>query len=173
MFKFCFSFLLLLLALAVDGCGGEKIPLQSSDVPEGNATCESHAFNVVVLLSSINARDLERDYSPLWDPSTNAVNEATAKIANYLQGLHSDNTLQAQEVSQMRARLKKTVCQAAGITFDGHKAILLNCLSSGSSITLPWRKQYLKVHDGGSHFWNIIYLPDSGSFINLEINGWA
>jgi hypothetical protein len=169
----CFSLFLFLSALAVGGCGGGKIPLQRSDVPQGNTECESHAFSEVVVLSSANARALEPHFSPLWDASTNNVNDATAKIADYLRQLHSDNAMRAQEISQIRARLKKTVCQAVGITFEGQKAVLLNCLPLDSSLIEPWRKTYLKVYDGGSHFWNVIYLPGSDSFVNFEINGWA
>ena len=173
MVKLCFFLLLLSAALAVNGCGGAKIPLQASVMSEGNVACESHAFSGVVLLSQDNASYLKKHFSTLWDPSANAVNEATSKIEDYLRQVRPDNPWQVEDLSEIRARLSKTVCQAVGITFEGHKAILLNCLPAKNSFTQSWRDRFIEVFDGGAHYWNVIYIPESGSFVNLQINGVA
>src|SRR4051812_17238146 len=75
----------LLSAMAVCGCNGAKIPSQTSALPERSAICESRVFSGVVLLSPDDAEELQKHFSPLWNPSTNAVNEATSKIENHLR----------------------------------------------------------------------------------------
>jgi len=148
------------------------MPLQTSVMPGGNVACENHVFSGVVLLSSDSAEYL-KNFLPLWNPSTDVVNEATSKIGDYLRQVHPDNSWQAQDISEICGRLPKTVCQAVGITFEGHKAILLNCLPANHSFTRSWREHFIKVFDGGARYWNIIYIPESGSFVELEINGIA
>jgi|GEM_PF-6183757 len=170
MVKLCFSFLLLSAALVISGCDGMKVPRKTSGQ---NVSCENHIFNAVVLLAPENATYLEKHFATLWNPSTNIVNEATGKIENYLRHLHPEKSWQVQELAEIRVRLPKTVCQAVGITFEGHEAILLNCLPAEGAFTNFWRDRFIKVFDGGAHYWNVIYIPESGSFVNLKINGMA
>jgi hypothetical protein len=163
--------LLMLATLVTGGCGGAKIPNQPASF-RSNTVCENHAFSGVVLLAPENVKSAEKDFSPLWSPPSSLVEEATDKIPDYLRNVPAVNAGQAQELREIRERLPKTFCQTVGVTFEGKKAILLNCLASRNSyITNHWQQHFIKVYDGGSHFWNIVYLPENRSFTNLDING--
>ena len=172
MVKTRFPFLLLLVAIVTGGCGGAKVPNQHAAF-QSNVICENHAFDGIVLLAPENVKSMAKNFLPLWSPASNIVDEATVKIPNYLRDAAAVDAWQAQDLREIRERLPKTFCQAVGITFEGKKVILLNCLASRNSyITNHWQEHFIKVYDGGSRYWNVVYVPESGSFTNLEINGW-
>jgi len=114
---------------------------------------------------------------PTWDPPEAAVSQSKEQLPAFLN--HVDTTslpyplyadVFAKELPGLIKRLPTTVCQIVGVTYEGHKGLLLNCLPMNHSFSKNWREQFANVHDGGPRFWSVVYLPDEQRFAHLHID---
>jgi len=134
-------------------------------------------FAGTVILSAeahnTNGSYLRTSFFPLWNPTTNDVAEAVKRLSTYLKdgdGQQFSHPRYATELPGIREGLPKTLCQFVGVTFDGRKGILLNCIPPDTRRAEKWRESYIKVFDGGPQYWSIIYIPDERKFTQLRVD---
>jgi hypothetical protein len=115
-----------------------------------------------------------QDTLPLWSPSTNLVIEVLNQIPEYLQHANKDPLVRPAYYKQLvpaKERLPKSICQVAGITFQGRKGILLNFLpAEEANAHSDWRKQFINVYDGGPRWWSVVYLEEEKKFKALHFD---
>jgi hypothetical protein len=116
------------------------------------------------------SKHLGRDVEPLWTPPTNVVREALNQLPSYLLSTNKGplaHPLYAEKCLPAKENLPESTCQAAGVTFEGQKGVLLNFLPTGRPFTSDWRKHFIKVYDRGPRYWSVIYLNEEKKFTAL------
>jgi len=107
----------------------------------------------------------------LWNPSTNLVAEAIRRLPAYLQSVQTNGSAgYTNQLPGIRERLPNTGCQIVRVTLEKRKAILLNCFPLNHGFSKGWKQHFIKVYDGGSKWWSVVYLPDEKEFTRLRVD---
>jgi hypothetical protein len=51
---------------------------------------------------------------------------------------------------------------------EKRKGILLNCFPLSHRWSEGWKERFVRVYDGGSKWWSVVYLPDEKEFSRLR-----
>ncbi len=141
----------------------------------GTSVTDTGLVEYVVLLAESTGGNwgVPGHLAPLWNPTTNDVVEALNQLPDYLQHARSQPSAHpayAEKLPLLREWLPQTICQNVGVTFDGRKGILLNCIPSHSQMSAGWKERFIKVYDGGPRWWSVVYLPEERKFTRLHID---
>jgi hypothetical protein len=81
--------------------------------------------------------------------------------------------LSAADVAQNYKRdISHIARQYGGIVVSGHKLIYVNGFSTDSSLVRDsWRRDAVRVCDGGPNFFGVEYDPANGTFTDFAFNG--
>lgn len=112
-------------------------------------------------------------YAPLWTPTTNEAAKAITLLPEFLIETANDESLYvsySKESKSVLERLPKTVCQAVGVTVEGKRGILMNFLPKEGLLSHRWESSFVRVSDGGSEWWSVVYLPAERRFTGLWID---
>ena len=165
---------MLLVCVAVCGCSGTKPPHQQPQTAVQANELNSHSFASTALLVAEKCRSqyLQVEYSPLWNPPSNAVDHALNELPAFLLKAGTSPLAHAHydQVPNLQKRLPQTVCQVVGVTLNNEKAILLNCLPKPARWDHRWKEDFIKFYDGGPAYWSVVYLPDEHRFTRLRID---
>jgi hypothetical protein len=157
------------------GCSLNAGELEHIEQTSSNSLNAVFAGTVILSAETHNTNrsSLRTSFFPLWNPTTNDVTEAAKRFSIYLKdgdGQPFSHPRYAMELPGIRERLPKTLCQFVGVTFDGRKGILLNCIPPDTRRAKKWRESYVKVFDGGPQYWSVIYIPDERKFTQFQID---
>jgi hypothetical protein len=164
--QFALSVFLLICVVTV-GCSTSESGRRDTISKEGGLLQPEHVKLAGLVIFSdtqqVVSKHLGRVVGPLWTPSTNSVWEAVNQLPSYLL---SRKSFSAKE------NLSKSFCQAAGITFEGRRGILLNFLPAdgANGMSFGWREHFIKVYDGGPRWWSVIYLSEEKEFTALHFD---
>ncbi len=166
-----------LMIILASGCS-EPRPV-SHATPEDTKTeyPKSAPFADSVVFSSKQIPSLREYFNPTWDPPKEAVAKALEQLPEFLNHAGAETfpsiwsvKAYVNELPGLAERMPTTVCQIVGVTFEGRKGILLNCLPVNGSLVAGWREHFVKVYDGGPRYWSVVYLPDEQKFTRLYID---
>ncbi len=114
------------------------------------------------------------EYSlPLWNPTTNDVIVALNALPEFLGEVANaplGERLYPNELPGVQERMPNTVCQIVGITLNGQRALLLNCLPHAHQSRRGWNEEFITVFDGGPRWWSVVYVPESSKFTRLILD---
>ncbi len=110
-----------------------------------------------------------------WIPSEKQTAQALASIEQLLdnpEALRKFGRRHAKEGARIQEHYSGYNVQFAGVIKNGKKYIHCNFLRAQSSLGRNWETQYVFVFDGGFWYWRILYDPETGELIDLQINGY-
>ncbi len=159
-------------ATIVGGCSGAKTANRPRQTISQNTICEKYSFAGAVLLAPENCQSdfWGRSCEPLWNPSTNVVNEALSQVTNFFDHPKSEqlrNTYDANRLSELERQLTNTFCQVVGVTFQGKKGILLNCMPA--RFHRDRREVFFRIYGDLHGFWSVVYLPEKREFTDFYL----
>lgn len=113
------------------------------------------------------------DLIAIGAPKTNLVEAALNGLPVYLssfKGLHKDS-MYAEKCLPALRNLTNSYCQAVRVTYKGQAGVLLNFLPGDRpEWTIGWQDHWIKVHDGGPRYWQVVYLETEKTFTRLHFD---
>jgi len=107
-----------------------------------------------------------------WTPSVNEAQTALTAIQSFLETRNSTNDWDRGEIEKILKHAKEYRVQFVGIMRDGKKRIWCNFFPKQDRFDY-WKRQEVRVMDGGFWFWRIEYDSSTGKCLNFAINGIA
>jgi hypothetical protein len=113
---------------------------------------------------------------PSWlsKPSEKNTHDALVAIQAFLEKRSSTNDWQALEVKKILQHATEYRVQFKATTRGLRKVIRCNFFPASESLLEEiWKKEEVKVMDGGFWFWQIEFDPSTGECLNFSSNGYA
>jgi len=107
-----------------------------------------------------------------WNPSVDEAQKALTAIQAFLETRNSTNDWDRSDIENILKHTKEYRVQFVGIIRDGKKLIWCNFFPKEDGFDY-WKRQEVRVMDGGFWFWRIEYDPSTGKCLNFAINGYA
>jgi len=169
--------LVVLVSCLVMGCSSTKTEPEVTPHSTNSVNVTNAGFAGTVILTlpagETNGAFPGGQYFPLWNPSTNIAAEALKKLPDYLENAGQEplaDPMYFEKLPLLRERLPRTLGQILGVTYEGRKAILLNCIPAEHDWNGEWRNKFAHAHDEGPRWWHIVYLPEEHKFTGLYID---
>ena len=134
------------------------------------------------IISDDNQIILKNTENKTWVPNKEETQKALTKIYSFLS--NPDKYLPATEVWTTDTEyLKKEIqkinkniylfrVQFVGITKNGKRIIYCNFFPNDESNNY-WKKELVRVDDGGFWFWQVEFSPDENKIVWFQSNGYA
>jgi hypothetical protein len=151
------------LLVALAGCRSPMPlgPMPLHPDPAATATSESPPYEAVVFDPG-----MVQGIEATWTPQSAQIARLEQRIEDYLTG-HTE-----ARAHGIPDRLGDYVCQYAGISDGGRKAIFCNFLTVGVAQVreTTWRNGWVTVDGGGDSFFQLRYDVAAGAFEGLTVN---
>jgi hypothetical protein len=108
-----------------------------------------------------------------WKPSAEEAQKALAAIQKFLEKPSSTNDWTKREIEKIQEHAKEYRVQFVGIVRDGKRLIWCNFFPAAGAFGADWKREEVRVMDGGFWFWQIEYDPNTGKCLNFSSNGYA
>ncbi len=120
-----------------------------------------------------------------WEPSNDQAIEAERAVHRFMdqagediriafpKGTKPEVEWNRPKVAEIRKRYRRYEIQFIGITSHGVREIFCNYFVPSPSDSVDPSRNFVMVFDGGSFYWQIIYVPATKSCRELSINGEA
>ncbi len=107
-----------------------------------------------------------------WTPSAQDVRKALVAIQAFLERPTSTNEWTKGEIKKILAHSKEYRVQFIGVVRDGKRLIWCNFFPLRDGFEY-WKREEVRVMDGGFWFWQIEYEPSTGKCLDFISNGYA
>jgi hypothetical protein len=106
-----------------------------------------------------------------WTPTSADVKELEARLPSFLhaEALGAGDT--REDIIEVRRRVRTYRRQYVGFVLEGKRQILLNAFPKDEEFA--WKRQFIRVSDGGASYWTILYDVRQRRLHRLLINGVA
>ena len=108
-----------------------------------------------------------------WKPSAEETQKALAAIQTFLEKPSSTNDSTKREIQKIQEHAKEYRVQFVGVVRDGKRMIWCNFFPAAETFGADWKREKVRVMDGGFWFWQIEYDPSAGKCLNFSSNGYA
>jgi hypothetical protein len=104
-----------------------------------------------------------------WTPTFSDVQTVEAQLSPFFKAEEIRNREFRGHIAEIQKGLRKSRRQYVGLVIHGEKQILVNAFPKDQ--TLPWKRQFIEVSDGGARYWSVRYDLKLRAFQNLLFNG--
>jgi hypothetical protein len=104
-----------------------------------------------------------------WTPTFSDVQTIEAQLSRFLKAEEIRNSEFRAQIAEIQQGLRQSRRQYVGLVIHGEKQILMNAFPKDR--TLPWKRQFIEVSDGGARYWSVRYDLKRRTFQNLLFNG--
>ena len=108
-----------------------------------------------------------------WKPSAEETQKALAAIQTFLESPSTTNEWTKREIKKILEHTKEYRVQFVGVVRDGKRLIWCNFFRAADALGANWKREEVRVEDGGFWFWQIEYDPTAGKCLNFGSNGYA
>src|SRR5579885_2340328 len=112
-----------------------------------------------------------------WTPATEMLPSCFVAIESFLKHPGSLDKCSKEDVKRISKNIEKYRVQFVGVIRDGKRVLWCNFFpneygSRGDRFRY-WKKEVVKVSDGGAWYWQIYYDPVTNKCFGFTANGWA
>jgi hypothetical protein len=104
-----------------------------------------------------------------WTPTFPEIQTLEAQFPRFLRSEVRRRPEFRTQITEIRRGLSQSRRQYVGLIIQGEKQILVNAFPADQ--TLPWKRQFIEVSDGGARYWSVRYDMQHRTFQNLLFNG--
>ena len=108
-----------------------------------------------------------------WKPSAEETQKVLAAVQTFLERPSSTNDWTKREIKKILDHAKEYRVQFVGVVRDGKRLIWCNFFPAADAFGADWKRQEVRVMDGGFWFWQIEYDPSAEKCLNFSSNGYA
>jgi hypothetical protein len=102
------------------------------------------------------------EFNETWQPTEAAIKDMESKFSRIAECCEEGTRFDDPEDSYM---------QYVGIIVKGRKLIYINAFPFVGELFKDWKERAVRVCDGGSGFWGVLYDTETGKFFDLAVNG--
>ena len=104
-----------------------------------------------------------------WTPTVSDVQTIEAQLLRFFKAEAIRNPDFRLQIAEIQQGLRQSRRQYVGLLIHGERQILVNAFPNDQ--TLPWKRQFIEVSDGGARYWSVRYDVKRRTFLNLLFNG--
>lgn len=150
-------------------CGVQSLAIRTMAADYTPVTGISAEAVIIPASAAQREKIWPRKDTTYWTPRLSDVQTLEARLSRFLKAEEIRNRAFRTQIAEIQQGLRQSRRQYVGLLIHGERQILLNAFPKDQ--TLPWRRQFIEVSDGGARYWSVRYDVKRRTFQNLLFNG--